>query len=76
VPLLLPTSTSGFGNSVAVVGDTLVVGSEEGDAVYVFSRKTWGAWEYMQDLHALDGTKNNYFSAMWIRGLSTPLPVN
>jgi len=61
VKLPPPAGTSIFGG-IAVVGDTLVVGSPD-EAAYVFSRKNSGAWEQVQRLVALDGAKSDKFSS-------------
>ena len=67
--LLLPAGTKEFG-SIAVAGDTLVVGAPSNStntgyflgAAYVFSRKTSGAWEQMQRLVASDAESDHFSS--------------
>jgi hypothetical protein len=58
-----------FGNSVALSGNTAVVGAFGDDdkgtdagAAYVFVRDTSGAWNEQQKLTAGDGNASNYFS--------------
>jgi len=60
---------SDFGRSVAVAGDTLVIGSYESSsagkktgAAYVFSRQISGAWVQTQQLVASDAAPYDHFS--------------
>jgi len=65
----IPSGNATFGYSIAIAGDTLVVGSPDAygvalqkGAAYVFSRKTSGTWEEMQELVSLDGDRQHHFS--------------
>jgi len=63
VKILPPANTEKFGRSVAISGDTLVVGDPWSfGAAYVFSRQTSGAWMQMQRLTASKQT-DFYFSS-------------
>jgi MYXO-CTERM domain-containing protein len=54
------SSTAGFGGSVALSGDALIVGGGEEASVYVRSGSSWTA---QQRLVASDGIANNLFGA-------------
>eukprot|EP00588_Corethron_pennatum_P034364 CAMPEP_0194346482 /NCGR_PEP_ID=MMETSP0171-20130528/105451_1 /TAXON_ID=218684 /ORGANISM="Corethron pennatum, Strain L29A3" /LENGTH=585 /DNA_ID=CAMNT_0039113613 /DNA_START=243 /DNA_END=2000 /DNA_ORIENTATION=+ len=62
----LPVPPRNSFESIAVAGDTLVVGSpyeyDNSGAAYVFSRQTTGAWVQTQRLIASDGAFKDYFS--------------
>ena len=62
---ILPPADSS-GTSIAIAGDTLVVGSVYNKsfigAAYVFSRQTSGAWLQMQQLVVKDSKPDDYFS--------------
>jgi len=52
----------GFGKSVALCGDTLLIGTENRDCVYVFVRDGAGVWTEVQKLTAFDDTyEKEYF---------------
>jgi len=62
-------ASSQFGQSVAINGNTFVVGayadSEKGSnagAAYVYTRDDRGSWSKQQKLTAVDGVANDYFS--------------
>ena len=58
-----------FGGSVAISGDTIIVGADEYDfnrdhgagAAYIFEKNSSGAWTQIQKLTARDAATNDYF---------------
>ncbi len=55
-----PASDDSFGVSVAISGETVVVGSNQGSAAYVFMRSA-GVWSQQQKLEAADAAEGEGF---------------
>jgi len=59
-----PESTSDFGHSMGIDGDTLVLGSSDffsAGAAYVYELQADDSWDFVQTLTASDGDENDFF---------------
>lgn len=68
-PIQPDEAFDGFGSSIAIYGDTMIVGSEDSDnnfgqnsgVVFIYSRSGPGIWEQVDKLMASDGSKYDDF---------------